>query len=236
MNNKLVTLEQLQNIIPSRKNTVTDEIVDLINLTNSEPEFQGEPLLTTMITYEGVMVKHKTSISDYINAIRFCAYLIAQEDNYTEAYKRTFCNREFVIERFSLTSDTNGYKELTSAASRYRKSKLVTDILTLSQVPLDLMFVGHRYKAIGVLAELMETSKLDRDKINAAKELLAATKSEGAMKIELDIGVKEDSSVTNLMEQLSMLAAKQARLIESGAYSTKDFGAMKVINGEFEET
>ena len=112
-----------------------------------------------------------------MNAIRFCAYLITMDDNYTEAYKKVFGDRDFVKERMHLPTDDPRYKELTSAASRYRNtSKLVTEILTLSQAPLDLMFMGARYKAIGVLADIMENGRFDRDKINAAKELLAATK------------------------------------------------------------
>ena len=38
----------------------------------------------------------------------------------------------------------------------------------MSQAPLDIMFMGWRYKALGVLAEVMTNGKLDRDKINAA--------------------------------------------------------------------
>jgi hypothetical protein len=233
MTKKLVTVEEIQKLLPSRKNSVTDETIEIINASMNEPEFQGESLLSTMITYESVMTKNKASISEYINAIRFCAYLIAQEDNYTEAYKRTFINRDFIKERLNVPTDSSEYKQLTSAASRYRSSRLVVDILTLSQVPLDLIFAGARVKALGVLADLMVTAKFDRDKVAAAKELLAATKREGIAKIELDIGIKEDFSVTNLMDQLAMMATRQKTLIESGAYTTSDFGALKVISGEF---
>ena len=47
---------------------------------------------------------------------------------------------------------------------------------------------------------------MDRDKINAAKEFLAATKGPDDLRIELDIGVKEDSATQNLMDQLSAIA------------------------------
>jgi hypothetical protein len=35
------------------------------------------------------------------------------------------------------------------------------------------------------------------------------------------------------MDQLAMMATRQKTLIESGAYTTSDFGALKVISGEF---
>ena len=118
MTKELVTVEDLQKLIPSRKNAITEEAVELINASRSEPEFQGESLISTMTTYEAVMTKHKAGITEYVNAIRFCAYLIAQEDNYTEAYKRTLSSRDFVKERYNVPTDSAEYKQLTSAASR----------------------------------------------------------------------------------------------------------------------
>jgi hypothetical protein len=225
---KAVSMEDIQAAIPSRKNAVTDEVVELINKSLSEPEFQGESLLQTATTYESVLRTSKASIKDYLYAIKFVAYMVSMDDNYTEAYKKTFFDREFVKERLTEPTGTTKYKELTSAASRYRKSKLVVDILTLSQVPLDLMFTGYRYKAIGILADVMENARYDRDKINAAKELLAATKGSENMKIELDVGVRENSAVQQLQEQLAVMAGKQKMLLESGAANLLEFGAMKV--------
>ena len=215
----IITKEEIQTRLPSRKNIVTDEVVDIINRAATEPEFQGESLLQTAAVYENVMVRNKASIKDYLNAIRFCAYLITMDDNYTEAYKKVFGDKNFVKERMCLPTDDPRYKELTSAASRYRNtSKLVTEILTLSQAPLDLMFMGARYKAIGVLADIMENGRFDRDKINAAKELLAATK--GAEKMQLDIGVGTTDKAINLQEQLNQqiaqLVANQQAMLQLG--------------------
>lgn len=228
MSDKLLTIEDVQNALPSRKNTITQELVDIINEVNLEAEFQGESLIQTAVTYEKVMVNNKASIREFVDAIRFCAYLLTLEDNYTEAYKKTFYYRDFVKERMNADTKSIKYAELTSAASRYRqKNKLVIDLLTYSQAPLDLMFMGWRYKAVGVLADTMMNAKLDRDKINAAKELLAATKGPETQKIELDIGVKESSAVASLNDQLAQLAGRQKMLLESGARDLSDFGAMK---------
>lgn len=218
---KLVTIEELQVALPARKNAITPEIVDIINKSQSEPEFQGESLLQTAATYESVLKGSKHSIKDYLNAIRFCAYLVSQDDNYTEAYKKTFIERDFVKERLHAPTESPKYTELTSAASRYRRSKLVTDILTLSQVPLHMMFNGWQYEAIGVLHETMKTAKLDRDKINAAKELLAATKAPDNVKVELDVGEATTSLQEDLNRQLALLAANQKQMLEAGV-SIKD--------------
>lgn len=224
-----VTVEDIKRAIPSRKNTITQELVDIINQSLTEPEFQGESLLETASTYERVIQSRAgTSVKDYIYAIKFCAYLVGVDDNFTEAYRKTFFSRDFVKERANAPTDSVGYKELTAAASRYRRSKLVVDILTLSQVPLDMLFTGQRYRAVLVLADRMENSRMDKDKIAAAKELLAATKGPDNLKIELDVGVKENSAVQQLNEQLAMMAAKQRTMLESGVTSLKELGGMKV--------
>lgn len=228
MGEKLLTVEDVQNALPSRKNAITQELVDVLNEVKDEAEFQGEPLLNTAVVYEKLMINNKASVREFVDAIRFCAYLVTMDDNYTEAYKKTFYYRDFVKERISADTKSIKYAELTSAASRYRRNnKLVADLLVYSQAPLEIMYLGWRYKAVGVLADTMMNAKLDRDKINAAKELLVATKGPETKRIELDIGVKENSAIASLNEQLSVMAGKQVMLLESGARELSDFGSLK---------
>ena len=235
----ILTISDVQKALPSKKNTITKELVDIINKSQEEPEFQGTTLLSTAITYEELMVKNKASAREFVDAIKFCAYLTTMDDNATEAFRRTFSSRKFVIDRMDAIAGSKEYNELTSAASRYkRENRLVTDLLTYSQAPLDIMFTGWRYKAVGVLADVMMNARQDRDKINAAKELIAATKGPDNLKIALDIGVKESSAIASLNEQLAEAAMKQKMLLESGSSSLKELGALKpkddIIDGEIE--
>lgn len=235
MNNPTVlTKEDIQLALPSRKGAVTDEAVEILNRALSEPEFQGESLLQSAVTYEAVMQRNKASITEYLNAIRFCAYLLTQDDNYTAAYTKTFIHRDFVKERMNLSTESTKYVELTSAASRYRRSKLVVDILTYSQVPLDLMFMGYRYKAVGVLANEMESAPYSRDRIAAAKELLAATKGADNVKVELDIGMSGEmkDSHNKMMEHLASVALNQQKMLELG-YDVTD---VQKLNMKIETT
>jgi hypothetical protein len=92
------------------------------------------------------------------------------------------------------------YTELTSAASRYRRSKIVVDILTLAAVPFELMFTGMRYKAVGLLFNEMKTADYAKDRINAAKELLAATKGPDNLNMNLAIGPSQ--TAVDMQEKL----------------------------------
>lgn len=228
-----ITIDDLKRALPTRKNSVTTEIVDYINSSLNEPEFQGESLLQTATTYEKVLAgKSTTGLFEYLRALKFCAYMVSLDDNYTEAYIKTFSDREFVQSRMGVATESSKYRELTSAASRYRRSRLVVDILTHSQVPLDMLFTGKRYEACMVLADRMVNAKLDKDKINAAKELLAATKGAENIKIDLGVTSQENSATQNLMDQIAVIAARQEMMLKSGASSLVEFGALKVVNSE----
>lgn len=236
---KRLTVEDVQKAFPSRQGTITEELVEMINSASNEAEFQGESLMQTMVMYEKLMLNNKASVKEFVDAVRFCAYLVTMEDNYTEAFKRVFYYRDFVKNRLDAEPGSIKYNELSSAASRYRRqNKLVNDLLLYSQAPMEIMFLGGRYKALSVLQDTMVNAKLDRDKINAAKEFLAATKGPENMKIELDVGVKENSAVTSMMDQLRVLSAKQKEQLEAGVNTLTDFGGLKpkeeIIDGEYE--
>lgn len=227
-----LTISEVIQALPTKKGVITQEAVDIVNQCVNEPEFQGESLLRTASTYEAVLKGTRASVPEYLNAIRFCAYMTTNDSNYTEAYKKVFASRDFVKERLDLPTDHPKYAELTSAASRYRRSKLVVDILTVSQMPLDLIFTGKRYKAIGVLAHIMENGKYDRDKINAAKELLAATKGAESIKLDLGTSAPMESAVEQLNNQLAQVAARQRDLLTSGISTLAEIGSMKVVEAD----
>ena len=236
---KLITLEDAKQALPLKKGSITQEAIDIINNSVNDPEFQGESLLKSAAIYENVIKGTRASIPEFLNAIKFCAYMTTNESNYTEAYKRVFIERKFVRDRMSLPKGDPVYAELTSAASRYRRTKLVVDLLTASQVPLDLIFTGYRYKAIGVLADIMVEGKYDRDRVSAAKELLAATKNENT-KIELEIGPSAGavSMQEQLDKQLTELALNQKKLLDAG-HSIVDVQKtgvnLEIIEGELDE-
>lgn len=211
-----LTAEELKKRFPSKSKTITDETVQLINDANSDPNFNGDEFLNTMYDYENVMYKNKASIKEFITALKFCAYLEAEGDNYTEAYKRARANDEFVIARMNMPTDSSEYKELTFAASRYRKTPMVKDILTQADMPLYLMFQGARYKAVKTLADEMLTAQYSKDRINAADKLLTHVKPPENAKVELDVSVKQDSIIDKYEAMITNLVKTQQEQIASG--------------------
>lgn len=229
-----VDISKLKEMFPQKKSTITDETVEIINRTMNDPEFNGVSILETMTTYENVMYKNKSSMKDYLNAIKFCAYLEGCEDSTVDAYKKTFGDREFVRERINAATDSAEYKELTSAATRFRKKSLVVDILTQADVPLYLMFQGYRYKAVGVLAEEMISADYAKDRINAADKLLTHVTTPEKVEVEMNLGVKENSVIDDYEASIAKMVEEQKKLIAAGA-DLKAVANAKIKGSESEE-
>jgi hypothetical protein len=211
-----ITTDELIRRFPAKKATITDEVVDMINAANNDPEFNGDEFIENMMTYQNIMYNNSGSMVEYINALKFCAYLESDVNNYTEAYKRARANDEFVIARANANTGSTEYKELTAAASRYRKTPMVRDILTQAEMPLYLMFQGARYSAVAKLVDEMDSAAFSKDRINAAKAILEHVKPPENMKIELDVGVKQDSIIDRYENMINDLVAHQQEAIANG--------------------
>ena len=223
-----VTMEDMKRLFPKKKESITEELVTIINDANNNPFFSGDEFMNTIITYKDVMEKQKASLKDYLAAIRFCAYLESEDYNLTEAYKKSHCHKEFVRERLDSPTNSAEYKQLTNAASRYRKRPLIVQILTQSQLGLHLMFQGEQYRAINVLSDIMVNGRSEMARVAAAKELLANTKAPETHKIELDIGIRNESAMESLNAQLAQFAMQSMEQLRSGQVDLKTLGSMKV--------
>ena len=63
-----VTVDQMKQLFPKRKESITQELVDILNDSNNNPFFNGEEFLNTILTYKDVMEKHSSSLKDYLAA------------------------------------------------------------------------------------------------------------------------------------------------------------------------
>ena len=212
------TLEDLQKKFPKKAKSITEETVQLLNDANNDPMFNGDEFVRAMVDYQSVMIEGSYSIKEYINALKFVAYLATDADNLTEAYKKARANDQFVQERLEARTDSNEYKELTNAASRYRKTPLVQKLLTQSNMPLYLMFQGTTYQAVAVLSNEMHTAAFSKDRISAAKAILEHVKPPENMQIELAVGpsAEAQSMQSQLSAQLAETVAMQKKMLDAG--------------------
>ena len=214
---KEYTVEELKELFPSKKNTITEELAKYLNDAVSADEFNGDEFMKHLLTYQSVMTQCRGSLKDYINAVKFCAYL-ESEDSQVEAYKKARADDEFVRTRLNAPTDSVDYDMLANAASRFRKTPMVRQILAQSDMPLYLMFQGGRFQAAATLLNESMTAKSSRDRINAADKFLTHVKPPEGMKVELEIGYNKEARdiQQDLMMQLATIAATQKKLMEAG--------------------
>ena len=216
--NSAFTKEQLMAKFPEKKGTITDELVEKLNIANNDPSFNADEFISTMVDYKHIMLENRGSLEDYMNAVKFCAYL-ESEKSATEAYRRARANDEFIYSKVGVSTDSDEYRSIAYVASRYRNNnKMVRAILTQTDMPLYLVFQKARYQAVQTLATEMVDAKFSKDRISAASKLLEHVKAPENSTVELNIGPSADakSMQDNLMEQLLITASNQKKLLDAG--------------------
>lgn len=225
-----LTPEQFKEALPPaiRKN-VNQELVDKVNATLSEPELY-EQYRENLISYSHVMKEGKFKISSYVDAVKYVSHKLMGRTN-IDSYARTFPDK---MQRFAV--DGVSQKDISAYVSAYNKSKLVNLILEQSLIPSWVLNQDLYQKALNVQAELMVSANSEKVRSDAANSLLTHLKQPETQKVELDIGVKEDSSIAVLRQATMALARQQRESIQAGSMNAQEIAHSNVvINGETSE-
>lgn len=231
-----VTVDTLKMYFPTKSHTITQELADTINEAQNAPDMAIEGFMENLVEYRGVMEKCQASMKEYMRAVKFCAFLEFTDYNITEAYKLSRINDKFVKDRWDAPTDSPKYRELTSAASRYyNKTNLVKQILLQADMPWHILFQGAKYTAMSVLMKEVTEAAYSRDRIAAAKEILAAVKRPENQKVELEIGFNDTvkSFQEQFDEKMGKMAEMQLKRLQSGE-TIKDVQKLDILEAEYE--
>ena len=173
------------------------------------------------------MIKEgKFKLTSYVSAVKYVTQKLAGKNN-QDAYMATFPDKwnDWIARNVSA-------KDISSYVSVYNGSKLVNLILEQTLVPNWILNQDIRQKAINHLATLMTTANSEKVQAEAAIGLLNHLKMPEKLKVELDVGVKENSVMDQLQKASLDLAERMRQMAASGAMSAQDLLDMKVIDGE----
>ena len=217
-----LTVEQFKMALPDKvKKTVNQELIDAVNSCLSNPE-EYENYRNNLISYTSVMQDGRFKVTDYINAVRYVSFKLMNHTN-QEAYNKTFPDK---VQRFMATGVSA--KDISSYVSAYNKGLLVNAILAQTLVPCHVLNQDLYQRALNTQADLMINAKSEKVRCDAANSLLVQLKMPEVKKIELDIGVKEDSSINALRQQTLALAEQQRLMISSGAMTAQEIAHSKL--------
>ena len=217
-----LTIEQFRMALPDKvKKSVNQELIDSINNVLLDPEML-ESYRDNLVSYTKVMADGRFKVPEYVNAVRYVSHKLMGCTN-IEAYTKTFPDK---YARFV----ANGVqaKDIASYVTAYNKSKLVNLIFEQTLIPSYVLNQDMYQRALNVQADLMVNAKSEKVRCDAANSLLTQLKMPEVTKVELDIGIKEDSSI-NVLRQATLELARQQRLsMEAGQMTAEGVAHSKL--------
>jgi hypothetical protein len=227
--NEPITLEEFKEAMPAhvRKN-INPELLDVINTAIADPE-QLAVFRENVIGLTSVMREGRFKITDYLSAVKFVSHRLLG-DNQTTAWAKVFPDRYN-----SLIQRNLDRSEIGALTSRYASSKLVVLLMGQTMMPTHILNAPLYQKAINVQADLMMNAKSEKVRCDAAANLLMTLKPPEVQKVELNIGIKEDSTIQELRETTMALARQQRQMIESGVVSVKSIAQSKLIGSNISD-
>lgn len=224
----MLTREQVEQALPPHlKTAATQQFTDMINNVSNDPLI-AEQVRDNFISYTSVLREGKFKTEDYLNAVTYTSYKLMGYSNH-DAYIRTFPQRYQ-----NLVAKNTPANQIASFVHSYSKNKLVNLVIQQTMVPTWVLNQDAYQKAINVQVELMNNANSEKVRSDAANSILTHLKPPEAKEINLNVGVKEGSGITELKKALADMAQKQRDLIESGI-STKQIAAQPIIEAEFVE-
>ena len=219
----LLTTEQFKQVVPNQfKACVSQELIDQINQTLADPDMY-ETYRDNLLGYAHVMREGKFKMEDYINAIKYCSHKIMGASN-IDAYVKTFPDKYQAM----LSAGKNA-KDISSFVTSYNKNKLVNLILEQSMIPSWVLNQDMYQKALNHQLFLMLNAKSEKVQSDAANSILVHLKPPEVTKVELDIGLKKDSAMDDLKQNLAELALMQKQFISAGVTQVKDLAQQKLV-------
>jgi hypothetical protein len=218
-----LTIDQFKQALPDKvKKSINQELIDQINGTLSDPEM-FESYRENLLSYTKVMADGRFKVDSYVQAVKYVSHKLMGCTN-IEAYTKTFPDKyaRFVAQGVQA-------KDIASYVTAYNKSKLVNLIFEQTLIPSYVLNQDLYQKALNVQAELMVNSGSDKVRCDAANSLLTHLKMPETQKVELEIGVKEDSSIAQLRQATLELARQQRLAMEAGAMNAQEVAHAKII-------
>lgn len=218
-----LTIDQFKSALPEKvKKSINQELVDQINSTLADPELY-ESYRDNLLSYTKVMADGKFKVTSYVDAVRYVSHKLMGSTN-IEAYTKTFPDKyaRFVAQGVQA-------KDIASYVTAYNKSKLVNLIFEQTLIPSYVLNQDLYQKALNVQAELMTSANSEKVRCDAANSLLTHLKMPETQKVELDIGIKEDSSIAALRATTLELSRQQRLMLESGAMNAQEVAHGKLI-------
>ena len=225
---QLITKEELQSTLTrSMRGRITDELVNDLNNLVMDDQIK-EIYRENLLSFTSVIRDGKYKIKQYVDAVRYSTHKLMGKTNVV-AYMITF------PERWArLIAENTDQVIINSFAGAYQGTQLVQKIMEQSMTPTHVVNADIFQKAINRQASIMmDPGASFHVQSKAADSLLTHLKAPEAVKIKLDIGIKQDSVIDDLRASTQKLVQQQRAMLEASLMSTKEMAhSVLIIDGE----
>jgi hypothetical protein len=211
-----ITEEQFKEVLPAavRKN-VNKDVLDIINHTIGDPEAIRN-FRENLVGFSNVLTQGKFKLSHYVECVKYVSHKLLGNTNIA-AYSKTFPEKIIDFKARGVSE-----KDISCYASAFNKSKLVNLIMAQSMIPTHVLNADLYQEALNTQADLMRNANSEKVRCEAANSLMVQLRPPEIKKVELDIGLKEDSAIAALRETTLQLVAQQRLALQAGAITAKD--------------
>jgi hypothetical protein len=226
------TVEQFKACLPDKmQKSVNPALIAKLTKTLSEPDM-FEAYRENLVSYTSVMSDGRFKLPNYIDAVKYVSHKLRGASNIA-AYSITFPDKIKDWAKRGVSSS-----DVASYVCSYNKSKLVNLIMEQTLVPVWVLNQDLFQRAINTQAELMLDSDVSpKVRSDAANSLLTHLKPPESKKIELDIGMKRDSSIEALRTAMMDYVAEQRAALAAGVTTPLEAAHRPVmIDNETAET
>lgn len=224
--------ESFKKVLPGQlKKTVNEELIKGVNKILADP-MCGASFRENLFGYVNVLKEGKFKLESYVDAVKYVSYKLMGDTNIV-AYTKAFPERYERMVKKGMCS-----KDINSMVTSYNKNKLVNLIYEQTLVPSYILNADLYQRALNTQADLMINAKSEKVRTDAANSILNHLKAPEKKTIELDIGIKQDSTLEDLRATTRELVEQQKKMLNTGYANAKQIADSKIIEAveaEFEE-
>lgn len=204
------------------RGSFSDEHIDNINAIITSAD-SAEGYRDNLLSYSNVLNEGRFKLQQYIDAVNYVSHKMLGATNIA-AYIKTF------PERYQSHLD-RGTTELQihSICGAYNRNQLVAKVLEQTLVPTHILNADLHQKAINHLAYLMVNARSEKVQSDSAAKLVDALKIPETIKMELDIGIKENDVIDELRNTMKEFSKQQRLSIESGFATPKEIAHSRIV-------
>ena len=225
-----LTTEVFQRAMPKQfKGRINQEVIDTINGTFKDPALM-EQYRDNLLSYSHVMKDGKFKMEQYLDAVKYVGFKLMNNTN-IEAYTKTFPDRY----AYYLSNKTS-QKDIASYVTSYNKNKLVNLIYAQTLIPTHVLNADLHQQALNKQASIMNNPDASyKVQSDAANSLLTHLAQPVDAKLEIEIGVKEDSTLLELNNTMRILAEQQQQMISNKTLSAKEIAHSSILTQDGDE-